>query len=322
MECTNGHRVPDGVTACGLCGAATFDGGSEFTGDTAEDPREASSFTQGRRRWLLVALAVVAVVATGGVAVATLGGGDDSETGLQTQTSEAERVAPPPTTALAETTTSTTSTTTTTQPEATTTAPVTTTAAAPTTAAPPPTTAPLEPFAGTVAVLDQVTFVGSIDGDPDYQLPPPGTPCSGRGGYADLAPGGTVIVTDASGTALATTALGGGVTQHAVRNTRAERQQREQLIDSIYDLRHARAHGDRVRQAELNLERAELRLHDMENPGPSPQAFEGRPFAATWCVLPFSTGPIPPTDVHTVTVTHRGSTTFTGGQSGVELIVG
>ena len=180
----------------------------------------------------------------------------------------------------------------------------------------------MRPFTGVVAFLDQVSFAGSIDGESDYQLPGQGTPCSGRNGYSDLAPGGTVIVADGSGSALATTQLGGGTVQNQVRNTASERQQREELIDAIYGLRVAKASYDSVAVAQLNLDRANLRLADLDNPGPSPQPFEGHAFEASWCFLSFETVPLPPGQTHVVTVTHRGSTTFTSGEDHVELVVG
>lgn len=180
----------------------------------------------------------------------------------------------------------------------------------------------MRPFTGTVAVLDQVSFIGSIDGEPDYQLPAEGSPCAGRDGYADLAPGGTVIVADGSGAALATTQLGAGRSQQVVRNTKSERDQREALIDAIYNLRVSKVSRDPVAVAQLNLDRAKLRLADLDNPGPAPQPFEGHPFQANWCVLTFETTPLPPVGTHVVTVTHRGTTTYTNGEDHVDLIVG
>ena len=118
---------------------------------------------------------------------------------------------------------------------------------------------------------------------------------------------------DASGRALATTPLGPGTTVRQVRATASERRDREDLVDSIYDLRIAKASGDDVEVARLRLERAQLRLHDLDA-GPTPQPFEGHAFEAVWCRLTFAFAGLPPSPGYSVTVTHRGSTTYTSGQ--------
>jgi hypothetical protein len=176
---------------------------------------------------------------------------------------------------------------------------------------------------GTVQFLDQVTFAGSIDGQPEYPPPAHGTACSGRDGYADLAAGATVIVASASGTVLATAELSGGTTVNEIKGTESERLAREDLIDAIYELRVAYANGDAVRVAQLNLDRANQRVADLDAGGTPP--FEGHAFNATWCHLSFTTPPLPVQGAYKVTVTHRGTTTFSatqvrGGQ--VALVVG
>jgi len=176
---------------------------------------------------------------------------------------------------------------------------------------------------GKVSVLRTVGFSGSIDGQPDS---PPvfGQPCSGTGGYGDIAPGGVVIITDPAGAAIATTQLGGGVTTSAVRKTESERVQREDLIDAIYELRIALVAGDPVRSAQLNLDRANVRLADLDNPDPVPP-FEGHPFWAQWCDVSFTTPPLPDHPTYGVSITQRGTSTVTrqevlSGQ--VSLIIG
>ena len=84
------------------------------------------------------------------------------------------------------------------------------------------------------------------------------------------------------------TVLGGGRSISQVKSTASERQKREELIDAIYNLREAKVAGDPVAVANLNLARANLRLQDLDTPGPPPP-FEGHAFWAEWCRLPFST---------------------------------
>lgn len=218
----------------------------------------------------------------------------------------------------AEDDTTTTDTTTTAAPSST-----ATTAPAPTTA--PPTAPPRLTLTGTVDVLDQVWFDGLPDelGGPPYSPPPPGSSCSGRDGFADLAPGAPVLISEGSGAALASVQLGAGTRVHQVLNTESERRERDELIDSIFDLRVAIAGGDPVAVAEVEVARAEQQLADV---GALPSApFEGHPLAATWCRFTFTAPDLPLTDTYGVAVTHRGIQTFPRGvieASGAALVVG
>jgi hypothetical protein len=207
----------------------------------------------------------------------------------------------------------------------------TTTAAAPTTPttkAPPttpvatlaPTTLPptTEPprlsISGAVTFLDRsgVEFEGNTDFGGGPQPPADGSPCQGYGGYADLSAGASVIISDASGVPLQTTTLDGGATVREVRGTESERIQREQLLDSIYELRSIPVRNDAVGVAELNLERAQLRLADQQAGGLP--GFEGHPFRATWCRVSFTASDLPLSDSYQFTVTHRGTTTLAADQ--------
>jgi hypothetical protein len=178
-----------------------------------------------------------------------------------------------------------------------------------------------------VSFLRYVAFGGSIDGEAPYESPADGTQCAGEDGYSDLVPGATVVVADGSGAVLATAPLGAGQSSNRIRNTQSERVDREGMIDAIYGLRVAKAHGDRVLVAQLNLDRANLRLHDLDFPGPEPQPFEGHPFIAVWCSLPFSFAGLPVQPGYTFTVTHRGATTYSAGdlaakENRLELVIG
>lgn len=218
--------------------------------------------------------------------------------------------------------TSTTGATTTKAPATSTTTPPTTTP--PTTKAPtatpvPPTPAPTTEsprisLSGAVTFLDRsgVEFEGNTDFAGGPQPPADGSSCQGYGGYADLSAGGSVIISDASGAPLQTIALGEGVTVREVRGTESERIQREQLLDSIYELRSIPVRNDRVRLGQLNLERAQLRVADMQAGGLP--GFEGLPFRATWCRVSFAAVELPVSDSYQFTVTHRGTTTLSADQ--------
>jgi hypothetical protein len=210
-------------------------------------------------------------------------------------------------------------------------APATTQFNRPTTTRDRPTTTvpPGLPIAGTVEFLDNdsVWFEGSIDGQPAWSPKPNGASCSGTDGYADLSAGGTVVISNGSGLALAQVPLAGGQTINEVKNTQSERDAREILIDSIYSLRIAVADSDPLQIAQLNLDRANLRVYDQNNPGPTPGPFEGRAFGATWCRLTFATPALPISNTYSIAVTHRGVTTFTAQEiranaNHVNLVVG
>lgn len=178
---------------------------------------------------------------------------------------------------------------------------------------PVPVEAQLVMLTGTVDVLDQVWFVGSIDGT-DYSPPQEGRMCAGTKGYADLAPGASVIVSGGDGAPLAVAQLSDGSLVHDVKGTEGERQSREELVDSIFGLRVAIASGDPVAVAQLNLDRANQRLADLSDTSPLPPPFEGHPFGAAWCRLTFSLPTLPIVPAYQVTVTNRGATTFTRDQ--------
>jgi hypothetical protein len=161
----------------------------------------------------------------------------------------------------------------------------------------PPTTT--RTIAGTVEVLDQVWFAG-------HAGPSPGSGCLGRGGYSDLSPGAPVLLTDGGGRGIGATSLGAGAIVQRVKRSDAEWREREGLIDSIYELRMAQAYGDSVRVAELRLERARLRLHDLENKGRIDLSFEGRAFVAAYCKFEFRTPPLADLPAYGFGVTHRG----------------
>ena len=97
-----------------------------------------------------------------------------------------------------------------------------------------------------------------------------------------------------------------------VRGAESERIQRERLLDSIYELRSIPVRNDRVRVAQLNLERAQLRVADMQAGGLP--GFECLPFRATWCRVSFAAVDLPVSDSYQFTVTHRGTTTFSADQ--------
>ncbi len=97
-----------------------------------------------------------------------------------------------------------------------------------------------------------------------------------------------------------------------VRGTESERIQRERLLDSIYELRSIPVLNDRVRVAQLNLERAQLRVADMQAGGLP--GFECLPFRAKWCRVSFAAVDLPVSDSYQFTVTHRGTTTFSADQ--------
>ena len=62
-----------------------------------------------------------------------------------------------------------------------------------------------------------------------------------------------------------------------VRGTESERIQRERLLDSIYELRSIPVRNDRARVAQLNLERAQLRVADMQAAGSASGRRKHRP---------------------------------------------
>lgn len=252
--------------------------------------------------------------ATIGALLLTIGCGGDGNEAVTDAPVSSRSVTTSTSQPARKTTTTTTTTTTTAPPKTTTTAPPPTTlppTTAPPTTQPPVTTQPRLTIAGEVTFLDRsgVWFDGNTDGGQAHQPPADGSPCQGYDGYADLSAGGSVIVTDGSGLPLATTTLGGGTTVQEVRGTEAERTAREDLLDAIYGLRSAYAYGDPVRVAELNLERADLRVADQQAGGLP--GFEGHPFRATWCRVSFTVNDLPPLEGYQFTVTHRGTTTFT-----------
>jgi hypothetical protein len=177
-------------------------------------------------------------------------------------------------------------------------------------AATPSTKLPKLTITGTVAFLDQVGFDGKIDGM-DWR-PDSRDPCSGTGGYEDLSAGGSVAIAGGTGATLAVVPLQSGHIVKEIRKTQSERDKRESVIDSIYEFRvTTQTGGDPLATAKLNLDRATQRLKDISNPG---GAFEGHAFVAAWCHLAFASPPLPLNPTYSVTVTHRGATTYTAQQ--------
>lgn len=245
-------------------------------------------FRSLHRGWqgAIVAVAVAVIAAGALISSGSRGAATESGASATNLDQRATTNTPPLTTPPSSTTISTT-----------TAPPTTTTTAVPTTTAPPRLT-----LTGHVEVLDSVWF----EGDPGYAPPAPGSPCSGRDGFADIAPGGTVIISGANGSALATTTLAAGQIVHKVAGTEIERWQREDLIDAIYELRVAQAGRDPLAVAQLNVQRADLRVADLEAGGLPP--FEGRAFQAAWCQVTFNPPDLPIEDAYGFTVTHRGTT--------------
>jgi hypothetical protein len=175
------------------------------------------------------------------------------------------------------------------------------------------TTVPTADLAGSIAYLESIGFGGSIDGRPS-DPPPPGTPCSGEGAYSDLVPGAAVTVSDGTGRVLATVPLGSGATVDLVRATTLERSERRRLIDSIFELRasEASANGLSVEAAQARLDGAEQRLYDLEHP--DDLSFEGLPFQARWCRMPFGVTGLPVLPSYTITVAQRNAAVYTAEQ--------
>ncbi|MFZ4433316.1 MAG: hypothetical protein ACOYOQ_09005 [Microthrixaceae bacterium] len=293
------------------------------SGVDAAPPPDGTPWWRTRTGALVGAAVVVALVASILTWRAVRSGGDETATvSAEAGSSSAETTAKRPATTAGTVPSSTQSVTTVppaTQP--------------PVTVAPPPpptvtttTTIPLITVSGGISFLKTVGFDGVIDGasDIDFRPSPNGTSCSGSKGYGDLNPGATVIIADGSGAVVATVPLGAGAIVNGVRGTPNERSERERLIDSIYGLRVAYAQYDSLRVAELNYERAQLRVNELNLPFPQP--FEGLPFYASWCRLSFSAPGLVLSPSYTVTIGTRGSTTtsadelFANGGS-IELTV-
>lgn len=273
------------------------------------EPRSRGRLLRGRNRALVIGAAAVALVVIGaaaGAAIVSTRGSGSNGTSAATETTAQYRT----TTTAASSTTALRQTT------------------VPSTAAPKPvptTTAPRLAISGTVEYLSDVSFNGSNDGEP-WQLLANGSACPARDGYSDLVAGGSVVITGATGAALAVASLRPGQIVNGVKNTQTERAEREKLLDAIYDLRIAKT-SDPVEQAQLRLDRADLRLNDAEHPGSSPGPFEGHAFIATWCHLDFVSPLLPIGATYNVTVTHRGTTAFSaqqvqGNAGRVILIIG
>src|SRR5690606_14424739 len=127
------------------------------------------------------------------------------------------------------------------------------------TTSPTTTMAPTIDLIGSIAFLKTVGFDGVID-DIDSRPPADGAGCSGSGGYADIVPGASVTITNGVGATLAVVPLQGGAIVRGVRQTDSERTRREDLMDSIFELRKAKARHDSVRRAQLDLDRANARV--------------------------------------------------------------
>lgn len=186
-----------------------------------------------------------------------------------------------------------------------------------TTATPPTTTTavPTMSINGSISFLDDIGFDGTIEGIASAS-PPDGSPCAGSDGYPDINAGAAVTIGDGAGLTLATVPLGPGAAVNAVRGTSKERQLRQRLLDSVFDLRYVKADtaGDGVAAAGVNVTRAEQRLYDLDHP--DDLSFEGLAFHATWCRLPFASAGLPLLPGYTVTIGTHGTTVYSAQDLG------